>query len=151
MRLVGYDGQQLGIVPARDALKIAQEQGFDLVEVAPTAKPPVCKIMDYGKYRYQMNKTHSSTHKTINLKEIKVRPQINKHDLDLKIRNIKRFLEDGNKAKVTMIFRGREIVHSFLAKRVFDRISEELAGKVNIEQMPRLEGKHMTMILSPKP
>ncbi len=98
-----------------------------------------------------MNKKHSSKHKTINLKEIKVRPQINKHDLDLKIRNIKRFLEDGNKAKVTMIFRGREIVHSFLAKRVFDRISEELAGKVNIEQMPRLEGKHMTMILSPKP
>ena len=97
-----------------------------------------------------MNKKHSSKHKTIDVKEVKVRPQINKHDLDLKIRNIKRFLEQGNKAKVTMIFRGREIVHSSLAKKVFDAIFEELSGKANIEQIAKLEGHHMTMILSPK-
>jgi len=150
VRLVGHDGKQLGILPLKEALRIAEEQDLDLVEVAPAARPPVCKIMDYGKYRYQMNKKHSSKHKTIDVKEVKVRPQINKHDLDLKIRNIKRFLEQGNKAKVTMIFRGREIVHSSLAKKVFDAIFEELSGKANIEQIAKLEGHHMTMILSPK-
>lgn len=134
----------------RDALKNAEAQGLDLVEVAPTAKPPVCKIMDYGKYRYQMSKKHSSKHKTIEVKEIKVRPRINKHDLDFKIRNIKRFLEEGNKVKVTMIFRGREIVYSSSAKGVFDKVFEELLGKANIEQVAKLEGHHMTMILSAK-
>lgn len=106
--------------------------------------------MDYGKYRYQMSKKSSSKHKTLGVKEIKVRPQINKHDLDFKIRNIKRFLDDGNKVKITMIFRGREIVHSSLSKRVFDVIYEELPDKANIEQAPKMEGRHMIMLLSPK-
>jgi translation initiation factor IF-3 len=150
VRLIDQDGKQLGIFPTKEALKNAEEQGFDLVEVAPTANPPVCKIMDYGKYRYQMSKRHSSRHKTMEVKEVKVRPQISKHDLDFKIRNIKRFLEQGNKVKITMLFRGREIVYSSLAKGVFDRISEGLTGKVNIEQMPKLEGRQMIMILSAK-
>ncbi len=130
-------------------MKVAKEHNLDLVEVADAAKPPVCKVMDYGKYRYQMNKKHSK-HKTTGLKEIKVRPQINKHDLDFKTKNIKRFLEDGNKVKVTLIFRGREIVHSSLSKGVFDRVLEELSDKAHIEQKPRLEGRQMVMILSPK-
>lgn len=149
MRLIGHDGKQLGILPLRDALKVAEEHALDLVEVADAAKPPVCKVMDYGKYRYQMNKKQSK-HKTTGIKEIKVRPQINKHDLDFKTRNIKRFLEDGNKVKVTLIFRGREIVHSSLSKGVFDRVLEELSDKAHIEQKPRLEGRQMIMILSPK-
>jgi translation initiation factor IF-3 len=149
VRLIGHDGKQLGILPLRDALKVAEEHALDLVEVADAAKPPVCKVMDYGKYRYQMNKKQSK-HKTTGIKEIKVRPQINKHDLDFKTRNIKRFLEDGNKVKVTLIFRGREIVHSSLSKGVFDRVLEELSDKAHIEQKPRLEGRQMIMILSPK-
>lgn len=132
-------------------MKIAEEQGLDLVEVASAAKPPVCRIMDYGKYRYQMSKKQSSKHKTVEVKEIKIRPQINKHDLDFKIRNIKRFLEEGNKVKITMIFRGREIVHSSLSKKVFDVIFEQLPENANIEQRARMEGRHMIMILSPKP
>ncbi len=129
---------------------MAAEQSLDLVEVAPAATPPVCKIMDYGKYRYQLAKKQSSKHKTMNLKEIKMRPQINEHDLAFKIKNIKRFLEQGNKAKITMIFRGREIVHSSLARKVFNKISEELTDNGNIEQAIRLDGRHMTMVLSPK-
>ncbi len=130
-------------------MRIAEEHGLDLVEVAPLANPPVCKIMDFGKYRYQLSKK-TAKHKVTEVKEIKVRPQIDEHDLDLKIRTIERFLKDGNKAKVTMMFRGREIVHSALSRKVFERITDALLGKVNIEQMPKLEGHHMTMVLAPK-
>jgi len=140
----------VGILPLHEALKLAEEQELDLVEVAPAARPPVCKIMDYGKYRYQLSKKQSSKHKTISVKEIKVRPQINEHDLLFKIKNIKRFLEDGNKAKVTMIFRGREIVHASTASKVFNRICEEVANIANIEQMAKMEGNRMTMVLAPK-
>ncbi len=133
-----------------NALKLAAEQNFDLVEVAPVAKPPVCKIMDYGKYRYQQSKKQSSKHKTFSVKEVKVRPQINEHDLAFKIKNLKRFLEQGNKAKITMIFRGREIVHASIAKKVFNRISNEIQDIANIEQMPRMEGHRMIMVLAPK-
>lgn len=140
----------MGILPLKEALSIAAEHDLDLVEVAPTATPPVCRIINYGKYRYQMSKKHSSRHKTIEVKEVKIRPQINERDLELKIKNIKRFLEDGNKAKITMVFRGREIVHSSLAKRVFDRIHQEFSNKANIEQVAKLAGCHMTMLISPK-
>lgn len=149
MRLIGKDGEQLGILPLHEALKLAIDQNLDLVEVAHTVNPPVCKVMDYGKYRYQMNKKQSK-HRTTGLKEIKVRPQINKHDLDFKTRNIIRFLEEGNKVKVTLIFRGREIVHSSLSRGVFDRVLEALSDKANIEQQPKFEGRQMIMILSPK-
>jgi len=133
----------------REALDLADERGLDLVEVAPNANPPVCKIMDYGKFRYQQSKKHSHR-KTIDVKEVKVRPNIDKHDLELKIRNIKRFLEQGNKAKVTMFFRGREIVRPELGMQVFDKIIESLEGKYNIENKPKLQGKSMTMVISPK-
>lgn len=140
----------MGILPIREAINIAAEHDLDLIEVAPGAAPPVCKIMDYGKYRYQMSKKHSTKHKTIVVKEVKMRPQINEHDLDLKIRNIKRFIEEGNKAKVTIFFRGREIVHASLSRKFFDKIIQEISGMANIEQSARLEGNHMTMVLSPK-
>lgn len=131
-------------------MKIAEEQGLDLVEVAPEAKPPVCKILDYGKYRYQQNKRHSKQ-KTISLKEIKVRPQISQHDLEFKVRNIKKFLNEGNKVKVTLMFRGREIVHSSLARKVFDGVLEQLpSDKIHIDQTPKFEGRQMIMIISPK-
>lgn len=129
---------------------MAEEAGLDLVEVSPGAAPPVCRIMNFGKYRYELSKKHTSKHKTIDVKEVKIRPQITEHDLELKIKNIKRFLEEGDKAKVTMIFRGREIIYSSLAKRIFDRIRQEFADKANIEQEARLEGKHMIMVFSPK-
>jgi len=128
---------------------MAENKGLDLVEVAPNAKPPVCKIMDYGKFRYQQSK--KQTHKkTIEVKEVKVRPNINEHDLELKIKNIMRFLEDGNKAKVTMFFRGREIVRPEIGKRVFDIIMERIEDKYIIESKPKLQGKSMTMVISPK-
>lgn len=149
MRLIGHDGKQLGIVPFPQALKQAEELGLDLVEVAPEVQPPVCKIMDYGKYRYQMNKRHARQ-KNVGLKEIKVRPQISKHDLDFKVKNIKKFLDHGSKVKVTLIFRGREIVHSILARNVFEKVLNELSGNVTVDQNPRLEGRQMIMILSPK-
>jgi translation initiation factor IF-3 len=149
VRLIGQNGEQLGIMPLSVALKNAEEQGLDLVEVAPNANPPVCKIMDYGKYRYQMTKKQSTKQKSTALKEIKLRPQINKHDLDFKIKHIKNFLEEGNKVKVTMLFRGREVMHSSLAKRIFDRILEELSGKATVDRTAKLEGRQMIMILSP--
>jgi translation initiation factor IF-3 len=131
-------------------LKLAEGQGLDLVEVAPEARPPVCKILDYGKYRYQQNKRHSK-HKTISLKEIKVRPQISQHDLEFKVRNIRKFLDEGNKVKVTLMFRGREIVHSSLARKVFEGVLEQLpSDKITVDQNPKFEGRQMVMILSPK-
>lgn len=137
-------------MPLREALKIAEEHDLDLVEVAPGAVPPVCKVIDYGKYRYQISKRHSTKHKTIEVKEVKIRPWINEHDLNLKVKNISRFLEDGNKAKITVIFRGREIVHSSLAKKIFDRIYQEFSQNANIEQAARLEGHRMIMVIAPK-
>ncbi len=134
---------------AREALGKAADRGLDLVEVSPTASPPVCKIMDFGKYKYQLNKKHAQR-KTIDVKEVKVRPQINEHDLELKIRNINRFIDGGDKAKIVMYFRGREIVRPELGMKVFDKISRNLTGKFQIEQQPRLEGNHITMVVAPK-
>jgi translation initiation factor IF-3 len=136
-------------MPLADALKIASERELDLVEVAANVKPPVCKILDFGKYRYQLSKKQAQK-KTADIKEIKIRPQITEHDLGLKVKNIRRFLDDGNKAKVMMFFRGREIVRPEFGMRVFQKILETLTGKFNIDQSPRLEGNHITMILTPK-
>lgn len=149
MRLIDDEGQQAGVLPVREAIRLAAEKDLDLVEVSPNADPPVCKILDFGKYKYQLNKKHAQK-KTIGLKEVKVRPQINGHDLELKIRNINRFIEDGNKAKIVMYFRGREIVRPELGMKVFDKISGQLTGKYQIEQSPRLEGNHITMVVAPK-
>ncbi len=133
----------------RDALNRAADRGLDLVEVSPTAVPPVCKILDFGKYKYQLNKKHAQR-KTIDVKEVKVRPQVSEHDRGLKIRNINRFIEEGDKAKVVMYFRGREIVRPELGMKVFEKITQQLTGKFQIEQQPRLEGNHITMVVAPK-
>ncbi|MCX8033939.1 MAG: translation initiation factor IF-3 [Thermodesulfovibrio sp.] len=149
VRLVDENGKQLGIVTIREALNIARERGYDLVEVAPNANPPVCRVMDYGKYKYQLEKKTSSK-KTPTVKEIKIRPQISDHDLQLKVKHIKRFIEDGDKTRVTLFFRGREIVHHELGMKVFDKIKALLVGfSHKIEQEPRLEGNNMSMIISP--
>jgi translation initiation factor IF-3 len=130
-------------------LRIADDKGLDLIEVAPEVVPPVCKILDFGKYRYQLSKKQAQK-KTISVKEIKIRPQITEYDLGLKVRNIRRFLDDGNKAKITMFFRGREAIRPELGMRVFDKINQLLTGKFNVEHAPKLEGNRITMVVGPK-
>jgi translation initiation factor IF-3 len=149
VRVIDADGQQAGVMSAREALRLAEERGFDLVEVAPNSIPPVCKIMDFGKYKYQLAKKHTQR-KTIEVKEVKLRPQISDHDLELKARNVKRFLDEGNKSKVSMLLRGREMVRPDLGMKVFDHLMKLLDGKFNIEQVPRLEGNHINMVIGPK-
>lgn len=148
MRLIDDEGKQLGVVPTQEALRLARERGFDLVEVAPNVDPPVCKLIDFGKYKYQMSKRHTAK-KTTDVKEVKIRPHISDHDLQLKVKNIRRFLDEGDKAKITMQFRGREVVRSETGMKVFDRIVELLSGKFTIEQQPRREGNHVTMVVAP--
>ncbi|WP_236713033.1 translation initiation factor IF-3 [Neomoorella mulderi] len=153
VRLVGVDGQQLGIMPTRDALRIAQEQGLDLVEVAPTARPPVCRIMDFGKYKYEQSKREREARKKqriINIKEVKLRPNIEEHDFQVKARNAIRFLEDGDKVKVTIMFRGREIAHADLGMKLCQRLADQVADLASIEKPPKVEGRNMVMILAPK-
>jgi translation initiation factor IF-3 len=130
-------------------LKVAEQRALDLVEVAPNVAPPVCKILDFGKYRYQLSKKQTQK-RAMGLKEIKIRPQITEYDLGLKIKNIRRFLDEGNKAKVMMFFRGREIIRPELGMKVFDKIMQSLSGKFAVEQAPRLEGNHITMVVAPK-
>ncbi|MEW6584988.1 MAG: translation initiation factor IF-3 [Nitrospirota bacterium] len=149
VRLIDAEGNQLGILPVGEALKIAGEKGLDLIEVAPNVVPPVCKLLDFGKYRYQMSKKQAQK-KAMGVKEIKIRPQITDNDLGLKVRHIRRFLDEGNKAKITMFFKGREIIRPELGMKVFGRITEQLTGKFNVEQSPKLEGNHITMVLAPK-
>jgi len=153
VRLIGEDGEQLGIVPLAKALAVAEEAGLDLVEIAPMANPPVCKVMDYGKYRYQeQKKAHEARlkQKQIQVKEIKLRPGTDENDYQIKLRNLRRFLEEGDKAKVTLRFRGRELSHQELGMRQLERIREDLAEVGVVEQMPRLEGRQMVMIIAPK-
>jgi len=147
--VVDVDGKQLGVMPIADALRVAGERELDLVEVAANVKPPVCKILDFGKYRYQLSKKQTQK-RSADIKEIKIRPQITEHDLGLKVKSIRRFLDEGNKAKVMMFFRGREIIRPELGMKSFQKILETLTGKFNVEQSPRLEGKNITMILTPK-
>ena len=130
-------------------MRIADEKGLDLIEVAPEVVPPVCKILDFGKYRYQLSKKQTQK-KTISVKEIKIRPQITEYDLGLKVRNIRRFLDDGNKAKITMFFRGREAIRPELGMRVFDKINQLLPGKFSVEHAPKLERNRITMVVGPK-
>jgi len=132
-----------------EALKIANERGLDLVEVAPNVSPPVCKILDFGKYRYQLSKKQTQR-KTMDVKELKIRPQITEYDLALKVKSVRRFLDEGNKAKVTMYFRGREIIRPERGMKVFQKMQQLLTGKFNVEQSPRLEGNHITMVVAPK-
>ena len=153
VRVIGRDGQQLGIVPIRKALELAALDHLDLVEVAPNADPPVCKIMDYGKFKYQQNKRSQEAKKkqtVIQVKEVKIRPKTDEHDLLVKIRHIKRFLSQKDKAKVTILFRGREIAYSDQGMKVLQRIKEELKEEILIEQQPKMEGRNLIMILAPK-
>ncbi len=153
VRLIDVDGAQLGIVPIQEALTASKGRGLDLVEVAPGAKPPVCKIMDYGKYKYQLSKKHSHK-KTIEVKEVKIRPRISEHDLDRKIGQMLKFLSEGNKTKISMFFRGRERARPEQGMMVFDKIVERLEteddGKSNIELRPKLDGRSITMVVAPK-
>lgn len=153
VRVVGADGAQLGIMPTQEALQFAEEQGFDLVEVAPNERPPVCRIMDYGKYKYQRSKRQQlakKKQKVILVKEIKLRPKTEEHDYQFKIQHVRRFLQEGHKAKVTIIFRGREMAHTELGRRVLDRIIVDLEDLANVEQMPKQEGRNMTLVLNPR-
>jgi translation initiation factor IF-3 len=153
VRVIGADGSQLGILPIERALELAIEAHSDLVEVAPNADPPVCKIMDYGKYKYQQNKRSQEAKKkasVIQVKEVKIRPKTDDHDLEFKIRHIRRFLGQKDKAKVTMLFRGREIVYVDLGMKILDRVLEELQDEAVVEQKPRMEGRNLVMVLAPK-
>ena len=153
IRVIGSDGSQLGIMEVDAALATAESQGLDLVEVAPMARPPVARIMDYGKYKFEQAKQARIAKKkqhVIHLKEVKYRPGIDQHDFDTKTRHARRFLEEKNKVKVTMMFRGRQIAHPQLGKDVLDRVATELADVSKVETEARLEGKSMTMILTPK-
>lgn len=153
VRVVDHEGEQLGVLSVTDALNRAADVGLDLVEVAPNADPPVCKFLDYGKYKYEAQKKKSEARKKqkiIDVKEIKMRPGIDEHDYQVKMRNMHRFLEDGDKVKVTIRFRGREMVHQDLGMKVLDRVREELGEMVKVELMPRLEGRQMIMIMAPR-
>ena len=154
VRVVGAAGEQLGVLTLEAALALAGSEGLDLVEVNPMAKPPVCKIMDYGKFKYEEKKKASEAKKkqvVVHLKEVKLRPKTEEHDYEFKVRNVKRFLEEGNKAKVTIMFRGREITHKELGSAILDDVVKDLKEVAVVEQMPRMEGRQMFMILSPNP
>ena len=153
VRVTDANGEQLGIMLTRDALRLAEEQHLDLVEIAPKARPPVCRIMDFGKYRYEQQKREKEARKkqkVISIKEVKLRPNIEQHDFEVKLKNAQRFIEDGDKVKVTVMFRGRELSHPEIGTAILDKMSKALEGTVNVERTAKLEGKNMTMILSPK-
>jgi translation initiation factor IF-3 len=153
VRVIDADGKQVGILAVKEAIRLAEEQGLDLVEVAPGASPPVCRVMNYGKYKYQQNKRsqEAKKHQTvIHVKEVKVRPRTEEHDYQFKLRHILRFLEEGNKVKVSLLFRGREIAHPEFGREMLARIQESVKEKAVVEQAPRMEGRIMVMILSPK-
>jgi translation initiation factor IF-3 len=153
VRVIDPDGEQIGIIPTKEALEAAAEAGLDLVEVSPNAKPPVCKIMDYGRYRYEQTKKKQEAKKkqsTFQLKEIKVRPKTGEHDLQVKIGHIKKFIGNKDKVKVSVIFRGREITLSELGRKVLQKIIEETEEVAMVEQNPKFEGRILVMVLSPK-
>lgn len=147
------EGEQLGIYRTSDALALAEENDVDLVEIAPTADPPVCRLMDYGKFKYQEQKRQQEARarqKVIQVKEVKFRPGTDEGDYQVKLRNLRRFIEDGDKAKVTLRFRGREMAHQDLGMRVLERVRDDLGELVQVEAMPKLEGRQMVMVLAPR-
>ena len=151
--LIDAEGEKRGVMKIEDALDLAAEAGMDLVEVSPNADTPVCKVLDYGKYKYQAQKKANEAkkkQKVIEVKEIKLRPGIDTHDYDVKMRAMKRFFDDGDKVKVTMRFRGRELAHQDLGAKVLIRVREELDEAAKVEQMPRMEGRQMVMVVAPR-
>lgn len=153
VRLIGADGNQVGVMPIKEALALAEEAHLDLVEIAPQASPPVCRVMDYGKFKYQQSKKQQEARRrqtTIQVKEIKVRPKIEEHDMAFKLKNSRRFLTEGDKVKISVIFRGREIAHPDRGYKILAQMAEALADIGGVEQAPRLEGRNMSMIVTPK-
>jgi translation initiation factor IF-3 len=153
VRVIGADGGQLGVLRTDEALRLAEESGLDLVEISPKAMPPVCKIMDFGKFKYEKAKKEKDARKhqsTVTLKEIKFRPKTDDHDLDFKVKHIRRFLLEGNKAKLVVIFRGREIVHPETGQDVLKRVVEVTSDIAQVEQPPMMEGRRMLMVIAPK-
>jgi len=153
VRLIDGEGNQKGILPTIEALRMAREAGLDLVEIAPQAQPPVCKLLDYGKYKFDLEKKtrESRKHqKQVRIKEIRMQPKIDGHDLDFKTRHVREFLDEGNKVKVTVRFRGRELAHTELGKVVLDRILEKLEGNFLLERAAQMEGRTMSLLLNPK-
>ncbi len=153
VRLIGQDGEQLGVMPITEAMKLAREAELDLVKIAPTAKPPVCKIIDYGKYRYEQarkEKEAKKKQKTIEIKEVRLSPNIDENDLNTKVHAARKFIEKGNKVKVTLRFRGREMAHVQSSKQILDVFSERMADVAVVDKAPKMEGRSMTMFLTEK-
>ncbi|MCW7536849.1 translation initiation factor IF-3 [Aquabacterium sp. A7-Y] len=153
VRLNGPDNEPIGIVSLQEALRLSQEHDVDLVEIAPTATPPVCRLMDYGKFKYQEQKKAAEAkakQHVIDIKEVKFRPGTDEGDYQIKLRNLRRFLEEGDKGKVTLRFRGREITHQELGMRLLERVRDDLTDVSVVENMPKLEGRQMIMVLAPK-
>ena len=153
VRLIDGEGDNVGVVSRQRALAMADESGLDLVEVAPEARPPVCKLMDFGKFKYQTQKKANEARKkqkVIEVKEIKMRPNIDQHDYDVKMRSMTRFLDDGDKVKVTLRFRGREMAYQDLGLKVLERVRDDLEEVSKVEQFPKMEGRQMTMVIAPR-
>ncbi|GIX35345.1 MAG: translation initiation factor IF-3 [Lysobacteraceae bacterium] len=153
MRVIGSDGEMVGILSRDEALRLAEEEGLDLVEIQPNADPPVCRVMDFGKFRFEMQKKASAARKKtrqVEIKEVKFRPTTDDGDYAIKLRNMRRFLEDGDKVKVTIRFKGREMAHTELGVQMIQRLEEDLKDEVVIESRPRLEGRQMVMMIAPK-
>ncbi|WP_455382867.1 translation initiation factor IF-3 [Salinispira pacifica] len=153
VRLIDDEGNQKGIVPTLDAVRMAQERGMDLVEIAPQANPPVCRILDYGKFKFEQEKKNRETkkkQKLVKMKEIRMQPKIEEHDLQFKTKHVREFLEEGNKVKVTIRFRGRELAHTELGKEVLDQVLELLEDSYVLDRPALMEGRFMSMIVSPK-
>ncbi|MFP4147850.1 MAG: translation initiation factor IF-3 [Halorhodospira sp.] len=153
VRLIGSDGEQVGVLPTEEALAQAEQEGLDLVEIDGNAEPPVCRTMDYGKFKFEQSKKQQAARKKqkqIQVKEVKFRPGTDEGDFQVKLRNLRRFLEEGDKAKVTIRFRGREMAHQELGRRLLDRLEEELSDIGTVDQRPRMEGRLMVMMMSPR-
>ena len=153
VRVIDSEGTQLGIIPLKEALSVASEEGLDLVEVDPNSNPPVCRIMDYGKFRYKQSKKIHEAKKsqtTFQVKEVKIRPNTEEHDIEYKVGHIKRFLGSGNKAKVCIVFKGREIAYREMGVNILNRIAEEVKDMGIVEQQPKLEGRNMAIVIAPK-
>ena len=152
IRLIGAEGENLGVLSPIRALELAEQAGLDLVEISPTAEPPVCKIMDFGKFKYETQKREAEARKKqkiIEIKEVKFRPNTDTHDYEVKMRSVTKFLENGDKVKVTMRFRGREMAHQNLGRELLERVATDVEGLGKIENMPRLEGRQMVMMIGP--
>lgn len=152
VRLIGPDGEQLGIIPTNEALARAQDSGLDLVEVAPNGNPPVCRILDYGKLKYELSKKDKAAKKrshSFQLKEMRYRPKIDDHDYDFKTKHVREFLESGSKVRVFVMFRGREMAYTELGRRILDRVIDDMKDIAGVDSQPKMEGRNMSMVLSP--